>query len=186
GFTFMKIAGCYSENVSKEVKKNSNAPIIEDWVSDYDEDETVVLESLNVQKPKQADQPRKDGTKTCFEQCEEGNWSKGTVLTKSGLVPFSTARENFLRTAAPVSAARPFNTAIHKPFVNNAKPRTNAFQKSHSSLRRPFCQQTSFKNRNLSNKVNTVKANSVNTTKGKRMTSAVGKQGINAVKPTAY
>ncbi|GKA48759.1 hypothetical protein Tco_0741717 [Tanacetum coccineum] len=48
-----------SENVSKEVKKTSDAPIIEDWVSDCDEDETVMLESLNVQKPKQADQPRK-------------------------------------------------------------------------------------------------------------------------------
>ncbi|GKG05973.1 hypothetical protein Tco_0326059, partial [Tanacetum coccineum] len=30
-----------------------------DWVSDFDEDETVVSESLNVQKPKQADQHRK-------------------------------------------------------------------------------------------------------------------------------
>ncbi|GJU18624.1 hypothetical protein Tco_1146590 [Tanacetum coccineum] len=30
-----------SENVSKEVKKTSDAPIIEDWVSDCDEDETV-------------------------------------------------------------------------------------------------------------------------------------------------
>ncbi|GKE26975.1 hypothetical protein Tco_1442359, partial [Tanacetum coccineum] len=44
-----------SENVSKEVKKTSDALIIKDWVSDCDEDETVVLESLNVQKPKQAD-----------------------------------------------------------------------------------------------------------------------------------
>ncbi|GJT11957.1 ribonuclease H-like domain-containing protein [Tanacetum coccineum] len=48
-----------NENVSKEVKKTSDALIIEDWVSDSDEDETVVLESLNVQKPKQVDQPRK-------------------------------------------------------------------------------------------------------------------------------
>ncbi|GJZ36640.1 hypothetical protein Tco_0582831 [Tanacetum coccineum] len=203
----VKVNKDVSENVSKEVKKNSDAPIIEDWISDCDEDETVVLESLNVQKPKQADQPRKvsqnprnnstswntpmpkklgDGTTTYFEQCEKGNWSKGTVLTKYGLVPISTARENFSRIAAPVSAARPFNTVVHKPFVNIAKPRTNAFQKSHSSLRRPFCQQTTFKNRNLSNKVNTVKANYVNTAKGKRMTSAVGKQGINAVKPIAY
>ncbi|GJU41347.1 hypothetical protein Tco_1194304 [Tanacetum coccineum] len=47
-----------SENVSKEVKKTSDAPIIENWVSDCDEDETIVLESLNVQKHKQADQPR--------------------------------------------------------------------------------------------------------------------------------
>ncbi|GJS64645.1 ribonuclease H-like domain-containing protein [Tanacetum coccineum] len=47
------------ENISKEVKKTSDALIIEDWVSDCDKDETVVLKSLNVQKPKQADQPRK-------------------------------------------------------------------------------------------------------------------------------
>ncbi|GJR28085.1 ribonuclease H-like domain-containing protein [Tanacetum coccineum] len=210
-----------SKNVSKEVKKTSDAPIIEDWVFDSDEDETVVLESINVQKPKQADQPRKvcqnprnNNTswytskpkilgagfqftpKACFvcgsfnhlnKDCDfhdkmmgqsskisnsRRNFAPTTVLTKSGLVPFS--------------AARPFNTAVHKPFVNIAKPRTNAFQKSHSSLRRPFCQQTAFKNRNLSNKVNTVKANSVNTAKGKRMTSDVGKQGINVVKPTTY
>ncbi|GJV32457.1 hypothetical protein Tco_1392857 [Tanacetum coccineum] len=45
-------------------KKTSDAPIIEDWVSDCDEDETVVLESLNVQKPKQADQPRKVSKRT--------------------------------------------------------------------------------------------------------------------------
>ncbi|GKB06499.1 reverse transcriptase domain-containing protein [Tanacetum coccineum] len=206
----VKVNKDVSENVSKEVKKNSDAPVIEDWVSDCDEDETVVLKSLNVQKPKQADQPRKVSQnprnnstswntpmpkklREAYKKPVLNNVKIGlvkevidTVLTKSGLVPFSTARENFSRTATPVSAARPFNTAVHKPFVNIAKPRRNAFQKSHSSLRIPFCQQTTFKNRNLSNKVNTVKANSINTAKGKRMTSAVGKQGINAVKPTAY
>ncbi|GJZ36913.1 putative ribonuclease H-like domain-containing protein [Tanacetum coccineum] len=55
----VKVNKSASENVSKEVKKTLDAPIIEDWFSDCDEDETVVLESLNVQKPKQADQPRK-------------------------------------------------------------------------------------------------------------------------------
>ncbi|GJR79921.1 ribonuclease H-like domain-containing protein [Tanacetum coccineum] len=57
----VKVTKSASEDVSKEVKKTSDAPIIEDWVSDCDEDETVVLESLNVQKPKQADQPKKQG-----------------------------------------------------------------------------------------------------------------------------
>ncbi|GJQ90148.1 reverse transcriptase domain-containing protein [Tanacetum coccineum] len=55
----VKVNKDVSENVSKEVKKNSDAPVTEDWVSDCDEDETIVLKSLNVQKPKQADQPRK-------------------------------------------------------------------------------------------------------------------------------
>ncbi|GKA51160.1 hypothetical protein Tco_0744356 [Tanacetum coccineum] len=144
-----------SENVSKEVKKTSDALIIEDWVSDCDEDETVIR-----------------------------NFAPTAVLTKSGLVPFSTARQSFSRTIAPVSAARSFNTAV--PSVNVAKPRTNAFQKSHLPLRRPFYQQTALKNRNLNNKVNTAKVISVNTVKGKRMTSAVGEQEINAVKPTTY
>ncbi|GJT83817.1 ribonuclease H-like domain-containing protein, partial [Tanacetum coccineum] len=222
-----------SENVSKEVKKTSDAPIIKDCVSDCDEDETVVLKSVNVQKPKQVDQPRsvnqnprnnstncnipmskKLGVgfqfklKACFvcgsfnhliKDCDFhdkrmiqkpvlNNVKKGTgqrevrpvwtnairddhqnfsnsrkkfapttVLTKSGLVPFSIARQSFSRTTAPVSAARPFNTVIPKPSVNVAKPRTNAFQKLHSSLRRPFYQQTTLKNINLNNKVNTAK-----------------------------
>ncbi|GJW51554.1 hypothetical protein Tco_0092905 [Tanacetum coccineum] len=81
--------------------------------------------------------------------------SNNTVLTKSGLVPFSTARQSFSRTIAPVSAASSFNIVV--PSVNFAKPRINAFQKSHLPLRRPFYQQTAFKNRNLINKVNIAK-----------------------------
>ncbi|GKB27737.1 hypothetical protein Tco_0867138 [Tanacetum coccineum] len=239
--------------------RNLNSLNLKDTVLRY-KDETVVLESLNVQKPKQADQPwkvsqnprnystswntpmpKKLGVgfqftpKACFvcgsfnhliKDCDFhdkrmvqkpvlNNVKKGTgqrevrpvwtnamrvnhqkfsnsrrnfaptaVLTKSGLVPFSTARQSFSRTTTSVSAARSFNTAV--PSVNVAKPRTNAFQKSHSSLRRPFYQQTALKNRNLNNKVNTAKVISVNTIKEKRMTSAVGEQGINAVKPTTY
>ncbi|GJT24011.1 hypothetical protein Tco_0893948 [Tanacetum coccineum] len=201
----VKVNNGASENVSKEVKKTLDAPIIEDWVSDCDEDETVVLESLNVQKPKQADQPRKVSQnprnnstswntpmpkklgvgfqftpKACFvcgsfnhliKDCDFhdkrmvqkpvlNNVKKGTgqrevrpvwtnamrvnhqkfsnsrrnfaptaVLTKSGLVPFSTARQSFSRTTAPVSAARSFKTAAPKPSVNVGKQKTNAFQK---------------------------------------------------------
>ncbi|GJY66154.1 ribonuclease H-like domain-containing protein [Tanacetum coccineum] len=244
----VKVTKSASENVSKEVKKTSDAPIIKDWVSDCDEDETVVLESLNVQKPKQADQPRKVSQnprnnstswnipkpkklgvgfqftpKACFvcgsfnhliKDCDfhdkkmvqkpvlnnvkkvTGQREVRPVWTNAMRVNhqnFSNSRRNFAPTAVltksgliPVSAARPFNTAVHKPFVNVAKPRTNVFQKAHSSLRRPFYQQTVLKNRNLSNKVNTANVISVNTVKGKRMTNTVGKQGINVVKPTAY
>ncbi|GJR36553.1 hypothetical protein Tco_1212237 [Tanacetum coccineum] len=63
--------------------------------------------------------------------------------------------------------------------------RPNAFQKSHSLSRRPFYQQTTLKNRNLNDEVNTTKINSVNTAKGNRVTSVVGEQGINAVKSSA-
>ncbi|GJY62941.1 hypothetical protein Tco_0464401 [Tanacetum coccineum] len=185
----VKVNNGASENVSKEVKKTSDALIIEDWVSDYDEDETVVLESLNVQKPEQADQPRKLTPKACFvcgsfnhliKDCDFhdkrmvqkpvlNNVKKGTgqreirpvwtnamrvnhqkfsnsrrnfaptaVLTKSGLVPFSTARQSFSRTTTPVSVGRSFKTAAPKPSVNVGKQKTNAFQKSRGDLRMLF------------------------------------------------
>ncbi|GJY31565.1 ribonuclease H-like domain-containing protein [Tanacetum coccineum] len=225
----VKVKKNVSENSSNEIKKTSGALIIEDWVSDSDEDETIekVSESANVQKPKQADQPRKVSQNPRNNNCDFhdkkmvqkpvlNNVKKGTgqrevrpvwnnamrtnhqnfsnsrrnfaptaVLTKSGLVPISTARQSSSRTAATVSTARPIKTAAPKPFVNVAKTRPNAFQKSHSPSRRPFYQQTALKNRNLNNKVNTVKVNSVNTAKGKRVTSAVGEQGIDAVKSKA-
>ncbi|GJS05692.1 hypothetical protein Tco_0322200 [Tanacetum coccineum] len=113
------------------------------------------------------------------------NFAPTTVLTKSGLVPISAARQSSSRTAATVSVARPIKTAAPKPFVNVAKTRPNAFHKSHSPFRRPFYQQTTLKNRNLNNKVNAVKVNSVNTAKGKRVTSVVGEQGIDAIKSKA-
>ncbi|GJW28764.1 ribonuclease H-like domain-containing protein [Tanacetum coccineum] len=111
------------------------------------------------------------------------NFAPITVLTKSGIVPISTARQRSLRAAAPLSAARPINTTAPKLFVNVAKTKPNAFQKAHSLSRRPFYQQIALNNRSLNNKVNTTKVNSVNTAKGKRVTSAVGKQGINAGDP---
>ncbi|GJW71002.1 putative ribonuclease H-like domain-containing protein [Tanacetum coccineum] len=224
------------ENSSNEIKKTSDAAIIEEWVSDCDEDESevMVLKSDNVQhKPEQENQPRKVSQnprnnrtnwneiktqklgvefqftkkacfvygsfnhlikdcdfhdkkwyKTCVEQCTKGNWSKG-ILTKSGIVPISAARQSSSRAAAPVSTARPINTAAPKPFENVAKLRLNVFQKSHSPTRRPLYQQTTLTNRNLNDKVNTAKVNSVNTTKGKRVTSAVGEQRDNAVKSSA-
>ncbi|GKF44528.1 hypothetical protein Tco_0131080, partial [Tanacetum coccineum] len=81
-----------------------------------------------------------------------------------------------------VSAARPINIVAPKSFVNVAKTRPNAFQKSHLLSRRPFHQQTALKNINLNKKVNTAKVNSVNTAKGKKVISVVGEQGINVIK----
>ncbi|GJS07670.1 hypothetical protein Tco_0364466 [Tanacetum coccineum] len=142
-------------------------------VSDCDEDETLekVSESTNVQKPKQADQPRKVSPnprnnstnwntpmskklgvgfqftpKACFVCGSFNHLIKDLVLTKSGLVPISTARQSSSRAATPVSTVRPIKIATPKPFVN---------------------------------------VNSVNTTKGKRVTSVVGEQGIDAVKSKA-
>nr|GEW14280.1 hypothetical protein [Tanacetum cinerariifolium] len=110
------------------------------------------------------------------------NFSPIAVLTKSRIVPISTARQSSSRAAAPVSTAKPINTAAPKPIVNVATTRQNAFQKTHSLSRRPFNQQTALKNRYL---VNTANVKSINTTKGKSVTSVVGKQRTNGVKSSA-
>ncbi|GJV65451.1 hypothetical protein Tco_1476279 [Tanacetum coccineum] len=112
---------------------------------------------------------------------QRGTGQRGAVLTKSGMVPISTARS---RVVVPVSAARHVNIVAPKTYVNVAKPRTNAFQTTHSLTRKPFQQQIALKNINLSSKVNAVKINSVNTAKDKRITSAIGKQGCNVAKST--
>nr|GEV68567.1 ribonuclease H-like domain-containing protein [Tanacetum cinerariifolium] len=46
------------------------------------------------------------------------NFAPTAVLTKSGIVPTSTARQSSSRAAAPVSTARPINTAAPKPIMN--------------------------------------------------------------------
>ncbi|GKD82706.1 hypothetical protein Tco_1349545, partial [Tanacetum coccineum] len=246
----VKVNKSVYENSSNEVKKSHDALIIEDWVSDYDEDESEVrvLKSDNVQqKPKQANQPRKVTKnpknnrtnwnekktqklgvgfqftkKACFvcgsfnhlikdydfydkkmvQKLVMNNVKKGSGQRKVRPVwnnamrinhqNLSNSRRNFVLTVVltksgivPVNVARPINTVAPKSFVNVAKTRPNAFQKSHSLSRRPFYQQTTLKNINLNNKVNTAKVNSFNTAKGNRVISAIGEQGINAVKSSA-
>ncbi|GJT93021.1 reverse transcriptase domain-containing protein [Tanacetum coccineum] len=104
-------------------------------------------------------------------------------FNQSGIVPISAARQSSSRTAAPASASKPINIVAPKPFVNVARPRPNAFHKLHSPSRLPFNQQTTLKNRNLNDKVNTAMLNSINTAKGNKVTSVVGEQAINAISP---
>nr|GFA36711.1 ribonuclease H-like domain-containing protein [Tanacetum cinerariifolium] len=94
-----KASKSVSVDTSNEIKKALDSSIIEDWVSDSDEDEyeEMILNLENVQhKPKR-------------------NFAPIIVLTKSGIVPVSAARQSSLRVAEPVSAARPINTGAFKP-----------------------------------------------------------------------
>ncbi|GJV53980.1 ribonuclease H-like domain-containing protein [Tanacetum coccineum] len=108
------------------------------------------------------------------------NFVPKAVLNKSGVIPIGTGR-----TWVPVSTARPIDTSSPKTFVNVAKPKSNVLQIPHSPSKRPFCQQTTLKNRILNNKVNSARTNSVNTGKEKEIASVVGKVGNNAVKSSA-
>ncbi|GJW82441.1 putative ribonuclease H-like domain-containing protein [Tanacetum coccineum] len=91
------------------------------------------------------------------------------VLMRSGLVSLTTAR--------------PVNTAQPKTTMNSARPLTNIFNKAHSTIRRLINKNTSFKNSNLNQRVNTVKDKNVNTARPKAVVNTVKpKVVVNAVK----
>ncbi|GJX62854.1 putative ribonuclease H-like domain-containing protein [Tanacetum coccineum] len=177
----VKVKKSVIENSSNEVKKFPDALIIEDWVSDCDVDEPDGTGQREVR-------PVWNNAMRLNHQNFSTSWrnfAPTAVLTKSGIVPISTARRSSSRVAAPVSADRPINTVAPKPFVNVSKPKPNVFHKSHSLSRRPFHQTTALKNKKLKEKVKTVKVNSVNTAKEKWVTSVVGEHRNNAVKSSA-
>nr|GEX08017.1 putative ribonuclease H-like domain-containing protein [Tanacetum cinerariifolium] len=170
-------------DTSNDIKKAHDAPIIKDWMV-----QKPVLKNMEkgtVQKEVRPvwNNAMRNNHQNFFNS--KRNFAPTAVLTKSGILPISTARQSSSRAATPVSNARPINTVASKPLVNVVKPRQNALQTSHSLSRRPFYQQTTLTNRNLNNNVNTAKANSINTAKEKQVTSAVGNQEINAVKSSA-
>ncbi|GJU38760.1 ribonuclease H-like domain-containing protein, partial [Tanacetum coccineum] len=176
----VKVNKSVSEKSSNEIKKTTGALIIEDWVSNCDEDESEVMGTGQ----KEVRPVWNNALRTNHQNFSNSrrNFAPTTVLTKSGIVPISTARQRSSKAAAPLSAARPINTAAPKLYVNAAKTKPNIFQKAHSLSKRPFNQQIALNNRSLNNKINSAKINSVNTAKGKRVTSVVGKQEISAVK----
>ncbi|GKA84921.1 ribonuclease H-like domain-containing protein [Tanacetum coccineum] len=106
------------------------------------------------------------------------------VLTRSGRVPVSTAKQSSLRATTSTSTFRPVNTATHTNRVNVSKLRTNAFHKSHLPIRRPFHKSTA-PNTSISNeKVNTVRVKGVNIV-GQTAVSTVKGNRVTAVKASA-
>ncbi|GKA87076.1 hypothetical protein Tco_0808787 [Tanacetum coccineum] len=92
------------------------------------------------------------------------------VLMKSGLVSVNTARQVF------------FNTAHTKTTVNAARPMSYLSKKAHSTVKRPIHKNTTFKNSNFNQRVNTVKDKNVNIVRPKAVVNVVKENNVNAVK----
>ncbi|GJR84102.1 hypothetical protein Tco_0154887 [Tanacetum coccineum] len=82
---------------------------------------------------------------------------------KSGLVSLNTARQ--------------VNTAHPKITVNSARPMTNLSKSAHSTVKWPIHKNTTFKNSNFNQRVNTVKNKNVNSVRPKTI--------VNVVRPKA-
>ncbi|GJT23697.1 hypothetical protein Tco_0893634 [Tanacetum coccineum] len=102
------------------------------------------------------------------------------VLMKSGQVSLNTARQ--------------VNTSYQKITMNSARPITNLSKITHSTVKRPIHKNTTFKNSNFNQRVNTVEDKNVNAARPKAVVNAArlkavvnGVKGnnVNAVKASA-
>ncbi|GJR40814.1 hypothetical protein Tco_1216498 [Tanacetum coccineum] len=91
------------------------------------------------------------------------------VLMKSGLVSVNTARQ--------------VNAAYTTTTVNAARPMSYLSKTTHSTIKRPIHKNTTFKNSNFNQRVNTIKDKNVNTIRPKAVVNvARPKEVVNAVK----
>ncbi|GJX24405.1 hypothetical protein Tco_0228850, partial [Tanacetum coccineum] len=187
--------------------------IIEDWVSDDDEDifqsddsQTTVKPSFKkieftkarnepVKSDKQAIKPRMV-TQSPKKMPKESVLGKGTSHREVRPIWNNTQRINhqnkFVSTAIltrsgriPISTAKQYvNTATPKNRANVSKSKINTFPNSHSPIKRPFYKSTVLNTKVSKVKVNIVKVNGVNTV-GQIAVCTVKGNRVTAVKALA-
>ncbi|GJT54149.1 hypothetical protein Tco_0989203 [Tanacetum coccineum] len=117
--------------------------------------------------------------------CAKKNLVPRAVLMKSGLVSINTARQNISKIAVSVNTARQVNTAHSKTTVNAARPMSYLSKTAHSTVKRPIHKNTTFKNSNIDQRVNTVSDKKFNIARPKAVVNAVKGNNVNAVKASA-
>ncbi|GKF98806.1 hypothetical protein Tco_0297589 [Tanacetum coccineum] len=90
------------------------------------------------------------------------------VLMKYGLVSVNTARQ--------------VNAAHSKTIVNAARLKSHFSKIVHLIVKRPIHKNTTFKNSNFNQRVNTIKDKNVNAARPKAVVNAVKRNNVNVVK----
>ncbi|GJT40871.1 retrovirus-related pol polyprotein from transposon TNT 1-94 [Tanacetum coccineum] len=103
--------------------------------------------------------------------CAKKNMVPRAVLMKSGLVSINTARQ--------------VNFAHSKTLMNVARPMSYLSKTAHSTVKRPIHKNTTFKNSNINQRVNTIRGKKFNTARPKAVVNAVKGNNFNAVKALA-
>ncbi|GJR24547.1 hypothetical protein Tco_0973074 [Tanacetum coccineum] len=115
--------------------------------------------------------------------CAQKNMVPRAVLIKFGLVSINTARQNISKIAVLVNTARQVNAAQSKSTVNAARPMSYLSKIAHSTVKRPIHKNTTFKNSNINQRVNTVRGKKINTAKPKAVVNAVKGNNFNVGNP---
>ncbi|GJZ41366.1 hypothetical protein Tco_0588252 [Tanacetum coccineum] len=84
-----------------------------------------------------------------------------------------------------INTARQVNVAHSKTTVNAARPMSYLSKKAHSTVKRPIHKNTTFKNNNIDQRVNTVRGKKFNSARPKAVVNVVKGNNFNAVKASA-
>ncbi|GJZ21524.1 hypothetical protein Tco_0558563 [Tanacetum coccineum] len=175
---FFYLANHVREVEPKKVRENNDAPIIEDWVSDDEDDDepnpkiekkTVIPTATKIEFVK-PETPVKSAHK---------HMAPRAVLMKTDLKSVNTATS--VNTGRPFSTARSFNTvrpsytAHTKSTVHCARLRTYFQNQAQSNVHRPFYKRTTLTNRCFNQRFNT----------SRQTVNTVRARGFNAVKPSS-
>ncbi|GJV87184.1 ribonuclease H-like domain-containing protein [Tanacetum coccineum] len=142
----------------KKAKENNDAPIIEDWVSDDEEE----VEPISKVEKKTA-----IPTATKKESFKPEKPIRRSVRSVNTGIPFSTT--------GSFNTVRPSYTDHPKSTVHCARPRTYFQNQAQSTVQRPFYKRTTLTKRSYNQNVNT----------GRQNVNTVRARGFNAVKPSA-
>ncbi|GJU93290.1 putative ribonuclease H-like domain-containing protein [Tanacetum coccineum] len=150
------------DELPKNVRKYDSVPLIEEWVSDDDEDKVesqpkeVVktvkpsVAKVEVVKPKQQDKKARKNVRV-----NQPSYAKRThPSAQKTMVPRAVLMKSVIK---PLNTAIQVNTAHTKSIMNAARPMTYFSKLAHSFVKRPINKQTTFNNSNFNQRVNTVK-----------------------------
>ncbi|GJU90054.1 putative reverse transcriptase domain-containing protein [Tanacetum coccineum] len=200
-----------SKEEPKIVRKNDDAPIIKDWVSDSEEENVsqTKIEKKTVKpsfakiefvKPKGKTARKTVKQFDCiYHQKQFQNkrmvkpvWSNAQRVNhqKFSKKTHPCAKENLVPRAVlmksglvSVNTAKQVNIAHSKTTVNVARPMSYLSKKAHSTVKRPIHKNIAFKNNNFNQRVNTDRDTNVNTVRPKSVVNvARPKAVVNAVK----
>ncbi|GKF19059.1 hypothetical protein Tco_0067697, partial [Tanacetum coccineum] len=163
----------------KQARENNDAPIIEDWVSDDEEEvEPIPKVEKKIATPtatkKKSVKPEKPIRRSSSCPNAYKHMVPRAVLMKTGLKNVNNAK--------PLNTVRPYYTAHPKSTVSCARPKTHIQNQAQSTVQRPFYKNTTLTKRSNNQNINTGRQ-TVNTVRPN--VNTVRARGFNAVKPSA-
>ncbi|GJV42733.1 hypothetical protein Tco_1421173 [Tanacetum coccineum] len=181
-----------SEEEPKVVKKNYDAPIIEELVLDDEEKEVsqpktekkTVRPGIVKKEFVKSKQQEKTTMKTVKQV--DCNYHQKQFQNQRMVKPvWNNAQRNISKPAVLVNTARQVNATHSKTTVNAARSMSYLSKTAHSTVKRPIHKNTTFKNSNINQRVNTVRGNNFNTARPKAVVNAVKGNNVNVVKASA-